>query len=160
MSRRDDYTPDASGVGFDPAGTDLTSDNTEDAIKELAVTVGVSASPGFQFGRAGNLNDGSYLNTVGGVPSNRAGITVALDNPVITAVYVANQNISTFDIQIFQHDGNEAAITFIGTVTVTAARSGTFAVNFPLVKGRQIATRVNFGSARNCNVGLQLQGSV
>ena len=159
MNRKDFLNPNSESIPFDPTGTDLTEEQVGPAIRELAATVGVSASPGFQFGRAGNLNDGTYLYTVGGVPSNRAGITVALDNPVITAVYVANQNISTFDIQIFQHDGNEAGITFVGTVSIVNARSGTFAVNFPLIKGRQLATRVNFGSARNCNVGLQLQGN-
>ena len=145
---------------FNPSGTDLIATDVESAIKELAATVGVSASPGFSFGRSGNNSNGTWLLVTGSVPSNRAGITVALSNPVITQVFIANENINTFDITIFEHEGDEINLTSLGTVSVVASRSATFDVNFPLTSGRQLAVQITSGSARNVNVGLQLQGSV
>lgn len=152
--------PDAIDVDFDPTGTDLVSTNTEDAIKELVTAVGVSASPGFSFGRSGNTTNNTWLQTVGGVPSNKAGITVALQNPEITEIYVANEDINTFDISVYEHDGDEINLTLVGTVSIVAARSNTFSVALTLTSGKQIATRLTSGSAKNVNVGLQLKGNV
>jgi hypothetical protein len=160
MSKRDQYTPEADGVGFDPGATTLTSDNTGDAIRELAVTVGVSASPGFSFGRSGNVTAGTWFSTVGGVPSNKAGITVALSNPEVTKVYVANEDISTFDVEVYEHQGNEIGLTLIGTVNVVASRSASFTVSYAVTSGEQLAVKIVNGSAKNCNIGLQLKGNV
>jgi len=158
-TRRGTATQTADSQPFDPGTTDLTSTETGPAIRELATTVGVSASPGYQYGRSGTVTQGTYLNVVGGVPSNRAGITVALTNPVITQVYVACQDLDTFQVEIFEHDGNEQNIQYKGFVQMTNQRAGTFTVNIPITSGRQLATRTNFGTCKNLNVGLQLQGS-
>lgn len=153
-------SPTDDSIPFDPGTTDLTSDSVGDAIRELAATVGVSASPGFNFGRSGNNSSGTWLQVTGSVPSNRAGITVALTNPEITQVYIANENISTFDVGIYEHEGDEVNLTLLGTVSVVSARTGTFAVSISVTSGRQLATRITSGTSRNCNVGLQLKGSI
>lgn len=153
-------SPEGDSVAFDNTGTTLTSETTGEAIRELANTVGVSASPGFSFGRSGNSSSGTWLLVTGSVPSNRAGITVALNNPQITQVFIANENISTFDIGIYEHEGDEINLTLLETVSVVSSRSASFAVSVAVTAGRQLATRITSGSARNVNVGLQLKGNV
>lgn len=155
-----DEEQEAVDVPFDPSTSELTSTNVQAAIEEVLATVGVSASPGFQFGKSANVNANTWLNVVGGVPSNRAGITVALTNPEITNVYVANEDLNTFDITIFEHEGDEINLTSLGTVNVVSARSATFAVSFSVTEGRQLAVRLTSGAAKNLNVGLQLKGNV
>lgn len=158
--RRNYVGPEADSVPFDGTGTDLLSETTGEAIRELAATVGVSASPGFNFGKSANVSVGSWLQVTGGVPSNRAGITVALNNPTITQIYIANEDVSTFTITVYEHEGNEINLTVLGSVNVVSARSGSFGVSFPITSGRQLAVRLTAGSAKNLNVGLQLQGNV
>lgn len=160
MNRKDYLNPNAESVPFDGTGTDLLSTEVGPAIRELAETVGVSASPGFQFGRSGNLPSNTWLGVVGGVPSNKAGITVALSNPIITQIFVASEEIDTYDVEVFEHEGNEVNLTSLGTVSIVASRSGSFSVSFSVTSGRQLACKIINGSAKNCNVGLQLQGSV
>ena len=153
-------SPEADGIPIDVTGTDLTATEVGPAIRELAATVGVSASPGFQFGRSGNVTQGTWLQVVGGVPSNQAGITVALTNPVVTNIYVASQDIDTYQIEVFEHEGNEVNLAFLDFIQITASRGGSFSVNISVTEGRQLGVRINNGSAKNLNVGLQLQGSI
>jgi len=160
MSVRDKFGTDADAVSFDPEATGLTSETSGEAIRELSATVGVSASPGFNFGRSGNSSTNTWLTVTGSVPSNKAGITVALQNPEITQVFIANETISTFDISVYEHEGDEVNLTLLDTVSVVAARSASFAVSVAVTQGRQLATRVTSGSAKNVNVGLQLKGNV
>lgn len=153
-------SPDGDSVSFDPTGTDLISETTGEAIRELAATVGVSASPGFNFGRSGNLTATTWLQVTGSVPSNRAGITVALNNPEVTQIYIANENVSTFNITVYEHEGDEVNLTALGTVNVVSTRSATFDVSYMVTSGRQLAVAITSGAAKNLNVGLQLKGNV
>lgn len=153
-------TPVAESIPFDNDSNGFSSDDVQGAIDELSTVVGASASPGFNFGRSGNVGSGTWLNVTGNVPSNRAGITVALNSPEITQVFVANQNINTFDIGIYEHEGDQVNLTLLGTVSVVSSRSETFTVSIPVTSGRQLAVRVTSGSTKNVNVGLQLKGNV
>ena len=146
----------AESVPFDNSTNGFVSDNVQDAIEE----VGASASPGFSFGRAGNLSSNTWLRRPGGVPSNRAGVTIPISNPTITKVSCSNRNIETYDIEIFEHDGNQVGITSLGTVSVVAARGGTFTVSFSATEGRQLAARlVNaVGNVRDLGVDVVLVG--
>lgn len=148
--------PVAEDVDFDNTGTNFNSDNVQDALVEI----GASASPGFNFGRSANVGANTWLQITGGVPSNRAGITVALTSAEIREIYVANEDISTFDITVYEHEGNEVNLTTLTTVSVSSTRSASFAVNVAVTTGRQLAVRLTSGSAKNLNVGLQLSGSL
>lgn len=151
-----EYEPQAEDVAFDNTGTDFAADNVQDALTEA----GASASPGFNFGRSGNVGTNTWLQVVGSVPSNKAGITVSLSNAEIKGIYIANENISTFDITVYEHEGDSINLTILTTVTVTAARSASFTVSVPATTDRQLAIQLTSGSAKNVNVGLQLSGSV
>ena len=151
-----EYEPQAEDIAFDNTGTDFTADTVQDALTEA----GASASPGFNFGRAGNASAGTWLQITGGVPSNKAGITVALTNAEIKGIFVANENISTFDLEIYEHEGDSINLTLLDTVSIVTARSASFSVMVPVTTGRQLAIQISSGTAKNINVGLQLSGSV
>jgi len=149
-------------AGFDPTGTPLTSTKIGDAIRETITVVGASASPGFSFGRSGSLSKNTWLRRVGNVPSNRAGVTLDIGSPIVTRVACANRNTETYDVKIYEHEGNGLNLTLLGTVTVTNATSGSFAVNFPATQGRQLAVRLGdtaSGNVRDLGVDITLQGS-
>lgn len=146
-------------AGFDPTGTDLVSTKIGDAIRESTTLAGASASPGFSFGRPANSSNGSWLLIVGGVPSNKTGIPLAISGAELVLISVGNENINTFDVAIYEHEGDEINLTLITTVSVVAKRTDTFVVSFSVTTGRQIAARILNGNAKNVGVSLQLKGT-
>jgi len=161
LSRRYMVGPEADSVPFDNTGTDLVSETSGEAIRELAVTTGQSASPGFNFGRASNANTGTWLLVPGGAPSNKAGITVLLTDAKITGAYVASENASTFTLTFYEHEGDSINLTSIGSINIVASRSYTITgIDIPVTKDKQLAVQLTSGSAKNVSVGLQLKGTV
>lgn len=148
----------ASNVTFDNSTNGFSADNVQDAIQES----GASASPGFSFGRSGSVSGNTWLRRPGNVPSNRAGVTIPINNPVISEVSCSNRNIDTYTLEIWEHEGNLTNDILLGTVDVVAARGGTFAVNFPTSKGKQIAVRLQggSGSVRDLGADIVIKGSV
>ena len=162
MSRRDEYDPVAFSIPFDPDNSPecgLTKENVQEIIEELCLKTQTSASPGFSFGRSGNLASNTWLQNET-VASNRSGRWVYINNAVITHIYVANEDIDTFDVSVYYHEGDEVNLTFVGSVTLTAARGGDFVTSFAVPTGKQLAVRITNGSAKNAVVGLELNGSV
>ena len=153
----DELTADA--VEYDNGVSGLVATDVQAAIDEISTTVGVSASPGFTWGRSGNVVTGTWLNN-DEVPSNKAGRTVALSSPIITQVFIANEDLSTFNIGLYEHEGNEVNLTLLSTVSVTASRSAAITVSVAMTSGRQLATRITSGTAKNLVIGVQLKGSV
>jgi len=148
----------ARGVPFDNSGNDFEATNVQDALEEI----GASASPGFSFGRNGALSQNTWLRRPGNVPSNRAGVTVSISNPAVVGIACANRNVETYDVEIYEHEGNQVNLTLLGTVTVTSATSDTFTVNFPVTQGRQLAVRLgstSTGNVRDLGVDLTLVGN-
>lgn len=151
-----DKTEHSEHIPFDPTGTTLVSTETGPAIRELANTVGVSASPGFTWGRSGNSTSGTYLQN-DTVPSNVTGRGIFLIGGSITNISIANENVNTFDIKVQEHDGT--TYTDLTTVSIVAARSGNFPVAIPVTTGKELAILVNSGSGKNIVVALHLKGS-
>lgn len=156
MSRRDEYNPVAVEIPFDNTGSGFQSDNVEDALKEI----GASASPGYSFGR-GSASTGTWLNRVGEIPSNRTGVTIGITNPAVTQVFVSCENIETFTVGVYDHDGDSINLQLLGTVSVVNARVGNFLVNFPTSTLKQLAVRVvaSSGTVQNLGVDVILTGS-
>lgn len=138
--------------------TELTSDDMQGAIDEISNIVSTSASPGFSFGRASNVNNGTWLN-VEGVPSNKAGRWVYINDAIVTKVFVSNEQLTTFDLDVYSHDGDGINLTLLGTISVVNSRGDSFDVNFPVATDKQLALRLSSGSARNIVAGLELQGT-
>lgn len=155
----EEYELIAGNVPFDNTVTnELVATDTQGAIDEISNTVATSASPGFSFGRASNVNTNTWLNCEG-VPSNKAGRWVYINNAVITRVFVSNEQQTTFTVTVYYHDGNEINLTSLGSVTVSNAYGDSFDVSFAVPTDKQLALRVTAGSARNVVAGLELQGT-
>lgn len=151
-------SPDADSVSFDPESSGLISETSGEAIRELAQTLSTSASPGFSFGRASNVNSGTWLQCES-VPSNKSGRYVYINNAVIEKIFISNETISTFDIEIYSHEGNEVNLTLLYTASVTSSTGGGFSVGVSVSTGKQLALRLSSGSGKNLVCGLELSGS-
>jgi hypothetical protein len=154
---KEELSLDAENVFFDNSTNGFSSDNTQDAIAEI----GASASPGFSFGRSGSLSQNTWLRRPGNVPSNRAGVTIPIANPVITKVSCSNRNVETYDIEIYEHEGNEVNLTLLTTLSVVSARGAIFNVNISATEGKQLAARLgntSTGNVRDLGVDVVLKG--
>lgn len=161
MSKRDDFRDVAKSVPFDNSTNGFTATDVQQAIEELNTTVLTSASPGFSFGRSGTATLGTYLQNES-VPSNVSGRWVYINSAFVKRVFVSNEDVTTYTIEVLYHDGNEINLTSLGTVTVTAARGGAFSVNWAVPTNKQIAVRVSpasANSAKNVVCGLELSGT-
>jgi len=157
---KDEYNPVAEEIPFDNDSNGFVSDNVQDAIEEINTGVQTTAAPGFSFGRKGNLATNTWLKNET-VPSNKAGHTVNLTLPIIQEITVSSENIDTYDIRIYEHEGDEVNLTTLITVSIIAKRGDTFtglAVN--ITAGRQLAARVVNGTARNAVVDLVIKGTI
>lgn len=158
---RDEYTQVAESVPFDNDNNDFVSDDVQGAIEEINQVVLTSASPGFSFGRSGNISPSAYLQNEA-VPSNKSGRWVYINNAFVTKVFVSNELVTTFTLDILEHEGNEINLTLLGSVTVTAARGGSFNVLWPATTDRQLCVRLSptsANSAKNVVCGLELKGT-
>lgn len=156
MGRAINKSPVAESIPFDNDDNDFDSDNVQEAIEEI----GASASPGFSWGRSGELSIGTWLLNES-VPSQRSGRVISLDNPVVARVYVTNRNIATYEVSFYEHDGNQSGLTFLGSVNVVSARGAAFSVNVSISSGRQLATRITditSGIVRDVVAGIIVKG--
>jgi len=159
--RRDTFVQPAVATPFDNSTNGFTSTNTQAAIEEINNTVLTSASPGFSFGRSGSVTAGTYLQCES-VPSNISGRWVYISNAYITRIFVSNELVTTYKLEIYSHDGNETNLTSLGTVTVTSSKGSAFSVNWAVDTGKQLAIRLatdSPNSAKNIVCGLELSGT-
>lgn len=153
---------DALETPYDPNNDpdcDLISETVQEVIEEICNKLNTSASPGFTYGRSGNLPADTWLLNET-VPSNISGRWIFTNNTSVTEIYVGTENVDTFDIALYYHDGDEVGLTFVGSVSIVAATGGKFSVNFPVVTDKQLGVRIINGSAKNAVVGLQLEGTI
>lgn len=128
-------------------------------IQESAASIPI-ASPGFTFGRSGNIPVNTWLQNEG-VPSNKAGHVIKVEDGLIESISVANEDISTFDISVYWHEGNEVNLTLITTVSIVASRTGQFFLdNVSAPEGKQLAAIVSSGSAKNLVVDMIIKGTI
>lgn len=123
---------------------------------QIPESSGTGASPGFSYGRSGNVSSGAYLNNES-VPSNITGRPVDLDNGRIVQVSISNELSNTFTIEIEEHDGT--TFTSLGTFSLTSERSKKFSdLNIPLTGGKEVSVKVSSGSAKNIIVTVYVKG--
>ena len=155
-------TPVALSVPFDNSSNGFTSATVQGAIEELKNSATTTASPGFSFGRSGVSGSGTYLQNET-VPSNISGRWVYLHGASIAQVYISNELITTYTMEVLYHDGNGINTVSLGTVTVNSSRGSSFTVSWPVPINKQLAVRVATSSAnspKNIVCGLQLLGSI
>jgi hypothetical protein len=152
--------PHAYTVPFDNATNGFVADNTQGAIEELKTLISNTLSPGYPFGKSGTVTSGSWLWRVGDIPANKAGYNVGALNPILYRINCGSENLNTYTISVYQHDGNEVGLTLITSVNVIASRKAVFNVNVALTSNRHIAVQLSAGSAKNVGVDLQATGVV
>jgi hypothetical protein len=149
---------DSIDTPFDNSTNGFTADNAQQAIEELANGGGNSASPGFTWGKSGNSNTNTWLlNDT--VPSNLTGRRVPINSAKIVEVFVSSQNLDTYNLSIYSHDGDEVNLTLLTTISVSAARGITSTINISIAKDKQLAARITSGSASNVVAGVIIRGS-
>ena len=142
---------------------EFESDNAQEAIEENREQILKSASPGFTFGRPNVIFNNTFLFNEG-VSSNMSGRTMGfLDAELIKITYNTRDEAS-YDIQIYQHDGNFQNATLITTQTVNNNNKGSFDLtNVSLTIDRQFAIRINnitSGRVRDIMIDLNVKGRV
>jgi hypothetical protein len=157
--------PVAGSVPFDPDNDPdcgLTKDTVQEVIEELCKQVSKGASPGFGWGRAGVANKNVWLLN-NDVVSNKTGIPFGLNNGELLELWVGNENISTFDVTLFEHDGVEINLTSKATVSLVSERFKIFNVSdfgtVNITKNKQLAMRVTDGAGKNVKVYAVIKGS-
>lgn len=149
---------DAEQEDFDPQATGLVSTKTGPAIRELSTNLSQSASPGFSWGKSGTVNTNSWLLNEG-VPSNTSGRVVTFSNAKIERIYSATQNLDSYTISIYEHEGDEINLTLLTTLVVSSSRKGdSGAISVNVTMDRQIGIKITSGSAKNMIVGMILSG--
>jgi hypothetical protein len=151
----------ARSTPFDNSTNGFTSTEVQSAIEEVKTAIQTSASPGFSFGRTGVCSGGTYLQCET-VPSNISGRWVYINPAFIKRVFVSNELTTTYTIEITHHDGNQVNEVSLGTVTVTAAKGGDFAISWSVPTGKQLAAKISSSTAnspKNIVIGLELRGT-
>ena len=157
--QRDEYNPVAEEIPFDNDTNGFASDDVQAAIEEISTTGGTAAAPGFSFGRSGAVTSNTWLSNEG-VPSNKAGHKVRLTTPVIKEINVSSQDIDTYDIAIYDHDGDEINLNLLTTVSIVATRGDEFGVTVVTTNGKQLAAKLTTGTAKNVIVDIVVKGTV
>lgn len=153
-------SPVANSVPFDNSTNGFTADNTQTAIEELKNSSALSVSPGFTWGYRGTVTPGTYLEN-DGVPSNVAGRVVPLTSGNIVEIFVTNELVTTYSLDIQKNIGG--VYTTLTTVTVSAARNAVFSVSVAVAKFDELCVRISPTSAnnpKNVDVGVIIKGTV
>ena len=155
-----DFYFKAENIYYNNSDSGLIADNVKDAIDELSATASVSASPGFTWGRSGNISSGSYLlNDT--VPSNTTGRVIPLQSGTIEQVFIAIEIATTasFDIQ------KRVSGSWVtqSTVTITSSRIATINTSVAVALNDEIAIRVSPTTANNPKnpvLGVIIKGTI
>ena len=153
-------TQNAIQVPFDNSTNSFVSDEVQSAIEEVNDKIIDVASPGYVFTKSGTVKN-AWL-SVGIVPSNVTGINFGFFNGILSSMTVANQNVNTFDVQLFEHDGT--VFTLLTTISLVAVRADEFdATDFGVInvtKGKELAVKVSTGTGKNVIVTVQISGTL
>lgn len=118
---------------------------------------GTSASPGFQYGRAGDVSAGTYLQAVATVPTNTAGLLVPFTG-FITRAWTTNENVNTYDLKVQRRVG--AGFVDQGLIlSLVGARLVETSFSVPVTQGQELVMLVDAGSGRNIQAGLIIEQS-
>jgi hypothetical protein len=126
-------------------------------FNEVANKIAISASPGFTWGRSGNVVAGAWLLN-DSVPSSVVGRLMFLSNAYIKNVFITNENASTFTVQIYEHDGT--TYTLLTSVSLTSQRQKSESKNIAVTFGKELALKISSGSCKNVVAGLIITGEL
>lgn len=148
----------AEEVPFDNSTNGFTSTDTQAAIEELSNNVAVSASPGFTWGKSGNVSNTYLLNDT--VPCNTAGRLVPVSSGQITTLFVAAENNSSATIEVRRRDPGPV-FTVVASTVLSAQRTKTDTLASPpsVNLNDELCIYIN-GAIKNPVIGLIIKGSI
>lgn len=124
------------------------------ALVATGTVPGTSAAPGFQFGRAGDVFPGTYLQAIATVPTNTAGIEVTFDG-LATKAWTTNENANTYTLRFEKRLG--AVFTTLFDLVVVANRKGRVLPLIAVADFDEIVCFLFSGFARNIQAGVILE---
>lgn len=148
----------AETVPYDNTTSGLSATDVQTAIDSIYATFSGLISPGFTWGRSGNVPSGTWLQN-DTVPSNITGRNFPFFNGQLVTIAVSNEDVTTATVQLYEHD--KVTFTLLATLTLTAQRSKE--QNFtsvPITKGKELAVRIGSGSVKNIVVQLVIKGTL
>jgi len=153
-----DSIQDAEQVPFDNSTNGFIADDVQEAIEELSNNVAVSASPGFTWGKSGNVSNAYLLNDT--VPCNTAGRLVPVSSGQITTLFVAAELSSSATVEVRRRDPGPV-FTLIASTVLSAQRTKTDTlVSPPSVNlNDELCIYIN-GAIKNPVIGLIIKGSI
>lgn len=129
----------------------------EELLQQLIAN---SGKPSYAFGKAGQNPENTWADSHGR-PSNKVGIPFGLNNGKLIEVWVGNELLAEFDIEIYYHYGDEIGLTLLKTLHVpNTDRTKTFDVvaigDIDVPNGCQIAVKVGAvtGTTSPRNIGV------
>lgn len=125
-------------------------------LKQILDRIANAASPGFTWGRSGNVSSGSWLQN-DSVPSNISGRKIDFSSPKLNKILVTNENNNTFTVGVYEHDGT--TYTQLATLALTAERTKSASYSVNITNGKELAVKLESGSCKNIVVGVVLSGS-
>jgi len=112
------------------------------------------------FGSGGNNSNNTWLKRTGNVSSNKSGVPVDLYNAELVSVDACGEDLDTYDINIYSHEGDEVNLTLLHTLEVIASRQASdLGLTIAVPTGKQLAARIVGGSARNVGVTCLIKGT-
>lgn len=110
------------------------------------------------FGKSGNAAANAFLNRAGNIPSNVSGIPIMVSVGAIKSVSCGQEDIATYDIEIYEHEGDFVNATLLFTLTVTAARSGSaHGLNISVTQDNQLAAKT-LDNVKNVGCTVAMKG--
>jgi hypothetical protein len=136
-----------------------TAVTTEVSLEDLA-SGGNGISPGYIFGRAAFNSAGDWLRSPGGVASNKSAVPVNVVDPVIVRVSSGTEDLNTYTIEVYEHDGDSINLTLLTSLSVTASRTGDSGdISVAATQGKQLAVKISSGTARNITTQVVIKGT-
>lgn len=121
---------------------------------------GNGVSPGYSMGRSGNNGTGTWLLGPGSVPSNKSYLPVNLIDPEIVRISSGTEDLDSYTLTIYEHEGNSVNITALTTLVVSASRTGDSGnISISMTAGRQLAIQITSGSAKNITAQIVIKGT-
>lgn len=108
-------------------------------------------------GKSGNATANSFLNRSGQIASNISGTIILVGTGFITSVGCSNEDIDTYDVEIYQHEGDFINPVLKYTLSVVASRGNSVhGLSIPVTQDYQLAVKLKSG-VRNvgCSIGMK-----
>lgn len=110
------------------------------------------------FGQSGNAVSGSFLSRAGNVSSNISGIPILVGTGVVKSIACGQENISTYTVEYYEHEGDFTNPILLGSLTVTSARTGVLDnLNVAVTKGKQLAIKT-LSAVKNVGCTIAMKG--